>query len=358
MESPQFGSTPDSIVNKNQPGENPAGKDEKPQKVVSKKPGRLANIAAVGFIAASSKLPQQIEGIPPWALRDVQIARGIPIVQEGHLASENLEELIAQNLTLGKMVEPQVETGEVIQKPDAFELVFKNLAPDKKAEARKFVDAMEKEYKSYPEHLKKIFDVTNKWEGVVQENARRVNFPEELALGIFFVENSGGENEVNRQTGARGVAQLLPDTAREYGLRVDNRVDERTDPIKSIKVMSEYLGGLAERFASDPGIAAWGYHAGPGTAYKALREYANANQFADPGDIMTDDGNTALVRMENYRRLVRENKINIHDVLSNPQVYHNVIEEIGTKSERDTTEEYVYRAVAGYEIFKEMQGPR
>jgi membrane-bound lytic murein transglycosylase D len=41
------------------------------------------------------------------------------------------------------------------------------------------------------------------------------------------VAESGLRNDVVSRTGAAGVWQLMPDTARRYGLRVDDEIDER-----------------------------------------------------------------------------------------------------------------------------------
>ncbi len=48
--------------------------------------------------------------------------------------------------------------------------------------------------------------------------------------------------------GARGVWQFMPDTARRYGLRVDARVDERTDVEKSRLAAAGYLTDLYSEF--------------------------------------------------------------------------------------------------------------
>ena len=70
------------------------------------------------------------------------------------------------------------------------------------------------------------------------------------------------ETEAHWQTnktssaGAQGMAQFTPDTAREYGVDVN-------DPDSSIKGMAAYMKDLMSQFG-DPILAAGAYNAGPG----------------------------------------------------------------------------------------------
>lgn len=69
---------------------------------------------------------------------------------------------------------------------------------------------------------------------------------------------------------AAGLWQLMPATARAFGLRIDNWIDERKDPEKSTDAALDYLEYLYER--TDCWFLAFAaYHSGEGCIYRAIR---------------------------------------------------------------------------------------
>jgi membrane-bound lytic murein transglycosylase D len=88
---------------------------------------------------------------------------------------------------------------------------------------------------------------------------------------------SGFDPNDTSAVGAVGLWQLMPDTARSYGLRVDAWVDERRDPERSTRAAAHLLRDLYARFGAwDLALAA--YNMGYGALLRTIRKY-NTNDF-------------------------------------------------------------------------------
>jgi membrane-bound lytic murein transglycosylase D len=98
--------------------------------------------------------------------------------------------------------------------------------------------------------------------------------PAELVY-LVFVE-SRFRNVAVSPRGAAGCWQLMPDTARRLGLRVDKRVDERYDTVKSTHAAARYLRKLHDTFHSWP-LAIAAYNLGAQPVLRAVRKNASEN---------------------------------------------------------------------------------
>lgn len=78
------------------------------------------------------------------------------------------------------------------------------------------------------------------FDAYIAEVEKLNNLPEGMLLAIKNAGEKSGVSAVSPK-GARGVMQFMPDTAKGYGLRVDDVVDERLDPWKSMEAAGSFM---------------------------------------------------------------------------------------------------------------------
>jgi len=112
----------------------------------------------------------------------------------------------------------------------------------------------------------------------IAEELRRRGMPAEL---IYLAMAESGLNvEAHSLADAVGVWQLVPDTARRFGLTVDDTVDERRDVAKSTNAALSYLSYLYNRFGSWY-LAAAAYNAGENRVSRIMTEVTGAESGTD-----------------------------------------------------------------------------
>ena len=80
------------------------------------------------------------------------------------------------------------------------------------------------------------------------------------------------DNYVTSSKGARGLWQFMPETARGYNLVVNEKVDQRTDPVLSTRAASDYLNNLLTRYNDNLEYALAAYNWGEGNVDKIDRK--------------------------------------------------------------------------------------
>lgn len=81
---------------------------------------------------------------------------------------------------------------------------------------------------------------------------------------------SGLDPRVHSYKGAGGYWQFMPATARLYGLRINGKVDERKDFVKSTHAAAKYLKSLYDEFG-DWTLVAAAYNVGGGSLKASIR---------------------------------------------------------------------------------------
>jgi len=97
--------------------------------------------------------------------------------------------------------------------------------------------------------------------------------PEDL-LYLAMIE-SGFVTSARSRVSATGMWQFMGPTARQYGLRVDEWVDERRDPVKATDAALDYLEQLHARFGSWY-LAAAAYNAGPSRVARIVQRHGGS----------------------------------------------------------------------------------
>ena len=91
-----------------------------------------------------------------------------------------------------------------------------------------------------------------------------------FVLAVIGVESAGNPDAVS-SAGATGLMQLIPDTAKRFGVRKIN------DPAQNIAGGAAYLDWLLAEFQQDPLLALAGYNAGE----NAVKQYGGIPPFAE-----------------------------------------------------------------------------
>ena len=103
--------------------------------------------------------------------------------------------------------------------------------------------------------------VPERYKAKVAELAHRFDLSPSLIEALVWQESRWRENAVS-PVGARGLAQLMPGTARDLGVNPD-------DPFMNLEGGARYLREQLDRFDGDLEKALAAYNAGPGRVQRA-----------------------------------------------------------------------------------------
>ena len=260
------------------------------------------------------------------------------IVNFVHKADASGSEMIVQNKDQGIFNEVMRGSNEV-----------------QKAEARQEVDMYKSKIAAKPGYMQEHQVIPLKYKRQIEETALAYGISKDTLMGIISVENGGGEDILNKKSGALGVAQFLPATARQYGLHVNSEFDERKNAPKSIAAAGSYLEDNKALFGGNEGMAIWSYHAGPGIVARALRVYfldVNGEDIKDYGEAIGNNDPVASAKIvDDMKRLIKKDNLNVYQLLHNKKVQEEVISGLD-----DYSGEYVAQVLAAAELLKENAG--
>ena len=148
----------------------------------------------------------------------------------------------------------------------------------------------------------------SRYRPLVENIFAEFNLPSDL-VNLSLVE-SGFNPYAYSRAKATGPWQFMKGTGQLYGLRIDQYVDERRDPIKSTVAAARYLRDLYDLFGAWP-LAMAAYNAGEGKVLRALQK-TQAESFSEISK-------TKLIRLETKQYVPRIMAATI--IAKNPDQY-------------------------------------
>ncbi|MGO4904976.1 LysM peptidoglycan-binding domain-containing protein [Flavobacterium sp. W20_MBD1_R3] len=126
--------------------------------------------------------------------------------------------------------------------------------------------------KSFLKYRKKSFErlmaTSEYYFPMFEEALAKKNVPLEIKY-LAVVESALNPKAVSRM-GATGLWQFMYQTGKQYGLKIDSYVDERSDPLKASEAAAQYMSNMHKIFG-DWDLVLASYNSGPGNVSKAIR---------------------------------------------------------------------------------------
>ena len=115
-----------------------------------------------------------------------------------------------------------------------------------------------------------LLSMKNHYRDLVETSAARYQVDADLISSVIATESNFNAHAVSRKN-ARGLMQLMPETAAKLGVR------NVFDPQENIDAGTRYLGNLLQRYRNDLSLALAAYNAGP----ERVQQYGRVPPFAE-----------------------------------------------------------------------------
>jgi membrane-bound lytic murein transglycosylase D len=133
-------------------------------------------------------------------------------------------------------------------------------------------ESLENVIKSFLKYRKKSFGrlmaISEYYFPLFEEEFAKENVPLEIKY-LAVVESALNPKAVSKM-GATGLWQFMYQTGKQYNLKIDSYIDERSDPIKATAAAAKYMSNMYGIFG-DWELVLASYNSGPGNVSKAIR---------------------------------------------------------------------------------------
>ncbi len=136
--------------------------------------------------------------------------------------------------------------------------------------------------KSFLKNRKKSFSrlmaLSEYYFPIFEDAFAKQNVPLEIKY-LAVVESALNPKAVSKM-GATGLWQFMYGTGKQYDLKIDSYIDERSDPLKATAAASEYMTKMFSVFG-DWELVLASYNSGPGNVTKAIRRSGGKTKYWD-----------------------------------------------------------------------------
>jgi len=164
------------------------------------------------------------------------------------------------------------------------ELLKQRLAAmnEKSPFAIEYNQGLENIIKSFLKNRKKSFSrlmaLSEYYFPIFEDAFAKQNVPLEIKY-LAVVESALNPKAVSKM-GATGLWQFMYGTGKQYALKIDSYIDERSDPLKATAACSEYMTKMFNIFG-DWELVLASYNSGPGNVTKAIRRSGGKTKYWD-----------------------------------------------------------------------------